>query len=246
MCLRDFGAFRLARLLALLLTCLPTTRFNGQNLILSLAAVFNRLVLAEASFNDCSRMLIFCLFGRPLLLLRFLNYLVREAKHVDWYLARFVSSFGLQCDFSLGRSCGQLALLRRDLLQLELGHRLCFYCRGVSRATGTDLRFDLRIFYLLFLLFPLFCHRLIADPIRVLFKVTDICNFLVLFLTSILIRLLLCFTICICLFVESLDEEVDALLISFRGLFLSLWNHRILSNLGNWFILLGALRLRLV
>ena len=191
-------------------------------------------------------MLIFCLFGRPLLLLRFLNYLVREAKHVDWYLARFVSSFGVQSDFSLGRSCGLLALLRRDLLQLELGHRLCFYCRGVSRATGTDLRFDLRIFYLQFLLFPLFCHRLIADPIRVLFKVTDICNFLVLFLTSILIRLLLCFTICICFFVESLDKEVDALLISFRGLFLSLWNHRILNNLSNWFVLLGALRLRLI
>ena len=219
----DFWAFRLARLLTLLLTCLPTTCLDGQQLILCLAAVLYWFILTETSFNDCGRLHVFGLFGRSLLLLWFLDDLIRKTKKVNWYFARFASTLSILCLLGLWRSGWEFTFLRWCLLWLGA----CFWCFAsgcILGATRSHVRLHFRVFSIS-ILFSFCLDSFVIYPIRVLFVLTNIRNLFIRLLSSIvlLFRLLL-FILSVWFFVESLYKEINTLLIAFNSwnLFLTL------------------------
>ena len=71
---------------------MPATCLDWQKLILGLTAVLNRLILTKTSFNDCSRLLIFLLFSRSLLLFWLLDDLIGKTEEVNWDFAVLASS----------------------------------------------------------------------------------------------------------------------------------------------------------
>ena len=212
--------------MTLLLTGLPTSCLDGQQLILCLAAVLNWFILTETPFYDCSRLHVFRFFGRSLLLLWFLDDLVRKTKKVDRNFTRFATGFSILGLFGLWRSVWEFTFLRWCLLWLGDCY-WCFACGCILGATRSHIRLHFRVFSISVLLsFGL--DSFVINPIRVLFVLTNIRDLFISLLSSIvlLFRLLL-FIFSVWFFVESFYKEIDTLLITFnsRNLFLAfvLW-----------------------